>query len=124
MNTFIRCAPRAGWGVVAVFAAALTLVSQVVHADQSGELETVVSATRTETPASHVGSSVTVISAEELRVNQYQWVFEALRQVPRVVVARSGSYRAVTPVFIRGSNSNHTLALVDGPEPAHPSSPT
>jgi len=124
MNTFIRCAPCAQWGVVVVFAAALTLVSQVVHADQSGELETVVSATRTETPASHVGSSVTVISAEELRVNQYQWVFEALRQVPGVDVVRSGSFGAVTSVFTRGTNSNHTLALGDGVELADPSSPT
>ncbi len=124
MNTFIRCAPHARWGVVAVFAAALILVSQVVHADQSGELETVVSATRTETPASHVGSSVTVISAEELRANQYVWIFEALRQVPGVDVVRNGSYGAVTSVFIRGTNSNHTLALVDGVELADPSSPT
>src|SRR5258707_13363597 len=133
MNTFIRCASHARWGVVAVFAAALILVSQVVHADQSGEearnpsqakLETVVSATRTETPASHVGSSVTVISAEELKANQYLWISEALRLVPGVDVVRNGSYGAVTSVFIRGTNSNHTLALVDGVELADPSSPT
>jgi vitamin B12 transporter len=124
MNTFIRCAPHARWGVVVVFAAALILVSRVVQADQSSELETVVSATRMETPASHVGSSVTVISAEELTANQYRWVFEALRQVPGVDVVRSGSYGAVTSVFIRGTNSNHTLALVDGVELADPSSPT
>ncbi len=133
MNTFIRCAPRARWGVAALFAAVLILVSPLVYADQSGaedrnpseaKLETVVGATRMETPASHVGSSVTVISAEELKANQYQWVFEALRQVPGVDVVRSGSFGAITSVFIRGANSNHTLALVDGVELADPSNPT
>jgi vitamin B12 transporter len=130
MKTFIQCALHA----------AFVLVSVVVFADQSAaedpnasntssqstpqrdsKLETVVTATRTETPSSHVGSTVTVISGEELKAGQYQWVSEALRQVPGVDVVRSGSYGAVTSVFIRGANSNHTLALVDGVELADPS---
>jgi vitamin B12 transporter len=67
---------------------------------------------------------VTVISAEELKENQYQWVSEALEQVPGVDVVRSGSYGAITSVFVRGANSNQTLALVDGVELADPSNPT
>jgi vitamin B12 transporter len=122
MNTFIRCTPPDGRGAAVLFAAVNVLISAVVFAQASGgELETVVTATRTETPASHIGSSVTVISAEELKINQYEWVSEALRQVPGVDVVRNGGFGGVTSVFIRGANSNHTLALVDGIEIEDPS---
>ncbi len=88
---------------------------------QESKYETIVTGTRTETPSSHVGSTVTVISGEDLKSGQYEWVSDALREVPGVDVVRSGSYGAVTSVFIRGANSNHTLALVDGVELADPS---
>jgi len=138
MKTFIQCAWHSRCRV-AVLVAPFILVSVVVFADQSGaedpnapktssqsterqsKYETVVTATRTETPSSHIGSAVTVISGEELTTGQYLWLSEALRQVPGVDVVRSGSYGAVTSVFIRGANSNHTLALVDGVELADPS---
>jgi len=123
MNTFIRWTPPDGRGAV-LFAAVNVLTSAVVFAQASGgELETVVTATRTATPASHIGSSVTVISAEELQINQYEWVYDALRQVPGVDVVRNGGFGGVTSVFIRGANSNHTLALVDGIELEDPSTP-
>src|SRR5215813_14909136 len=122
MNTFIRCTPPDGRGAAVLFAAVNVLTSAAVFAAASeGELETVVTATRTETPASHIGSSVTVISAEELKINQYEWIYEALRQVPGVDVVRNGGFGGVTSVFIRGANSNHTLALVDGIELEDPS---
>src|SRR5262245_36318138 len=121
MNTFIRCTPPDGRGVAMLFAAVNILTSAAVFAEASGGLETVVTATRTETPASHIGSSVTVISAEELKINQYEWIYEALRQVPGVDVVRNGGFGGVTSVFIRGANSNHTLALVDGIELEDPS---
>jgi len=122
MNTFIRCTPPDGRGAAVLFAAVNVLTSAAVFAAASeGELETVVTATRTETPASHIGSSVTVITAEELKINQYQWVSEALRQVPGVDVVRNGGFGGLTSVFIRGANPNHTLALVDGIEIEDPS---
>ena len=122
MNTFVRCTPPDGRGVAMLFAAVSVWTSAAVFAEAPG-LETVVTATRTETPASHIGSSVTVISAEELQINQYEWVYDALRQVPGVDVVRNGGFGGVTSIFIRGANSNHTLALVDGIELEDPSTP-
>ena len=128
------------WCAAVVWAVAFTLIPVAVLADQPGQedakpsetssastppteskYETVVTATRTETPSSHVGSTVTVISGDDLKSGQFEWVSDALRLVPGVDVVRSGSYGAVTSVFIRGANSNHTLALVDGVELADPS---
>jgi vitamin B12 transporter len=74
-----------------------------------------------ETPAAHLGSTVTVISGEELEKRQVDFVADALREVPGVDVVRTGGFGATTAVFIRGANANHTLALVDGIELADPS---
>jgi len=138
MNTIIQRNTPA-W-CAAGAAVALTLAPVAVLADQpsteepkasetssesapptESKYETVVTATRAETPSSHVGSTVTVISGDDLKSGQFEWVSDALRLVPGVDVVRSGSYGAVTSVFIRGANSNHTLALVDGVELADPS---
>lgn len=41
-------------------------------------------------------------------------VFDLLRTVPGVQLARTGTDGAQTSLFMRGSNSNHTLILLDG----------
>jgi len=76
----------------------------------------VVTATRVETPQEEVTTSVTVITAEDIRKQQAETVLEVLRNVPGVDVVQSGSRGDITSVFIRGSNSNQVLVLVDGME--------
>lgn len=86
--------------------------------------ETVVTATRGETPAVQVGSSVTVITAKEIDKSQKTSVADVLRTVPGLDVVRSGGQGQVVSVFTRGTNSNHTLVLIDGIEATDPSNPT
>ena len=76
--------------------------------------EIVVSANRVETPASEVGSAVTIISREEIERRHQTSVLELLRTVPGLEVAQTGGPGKVASVFIRGGNSSHTLVLVDG----------
>ncbi|MCP4657777.1 MAG: TonB-dependent receptor, partial [bacterium] len=76
--------------------------------------EIVVTANRLEAPAETVGSSVTVITAEEIARRRKTSVAELLRTVPGIEVARSGGPGQVTSLFIRGGNSSHALVLVDG----------
>jgi vitamin B12 transporter len=78
--------------------------------------EIVVTATRTETPVAEVGSSVTVITADEIERSRQSSVVELLRDVPAVDVVRTGSYGSSTTVFIRGAKSEQTLVLIDGIE--------
>lgn len=78
----------------------------------SGEI--VVTANRLPSPAETVGSSVTVISQEEIERRHETSVLDLLRTVPGLEVARTGGPGAVTSVFIRGASSNHTLVLIDG----------
>ena len=78
------------------------------------EEEIVVSANRIELPARNVGSSVTVIRREEIERRHKTTVLELLRTVPGLEVAQTGGPGKTTSVFIRGSNSSHTLVLLDG----------
>ncbi|MBI2987845.1 MAG: TonB-dependent receptor [Deltaproteobacteria bacterium] len=76
----------------------------------------VVTATRIETPQQEVTTSVTVITSEDIRAQQAEMVLEVLRNVTGVDVVQSGSRGNTTSIFIRGSNSNQVLVLVDGME--------
>ena len=72
------------------------------------------SASQVEIPLSQSSSAVTVITGEELRDRQVTTVADALRQVPGLSVARSGSAGALTSVFPRGGESDYTLVYIDG----------
>ncbi len=76
--------------------------------------EVVVTATRTEVPLEELGVSATVISAEEIRQRQATDLLELLRDVSGLTVVQSGSRGAVTELYSRGTESNHTLVLIDG----------
>jgi len=85
--------------------------------------EVVVTATGIETPAEEVDSTITVLTREELDRKQRRTVADALTEVPGVDVRRTGGPGTVTSVFLRGTDSDHTLVLVDGVEFNDPSSP-
>jgi vitamin B12 transporter len=63
---------------------------------------------------STVGSSVTVVTGDDLRRQQVRHAGEYLRGLPGVTVSRGGGFAAQTQVRIRGAEANHTLVLIDG----------
>lgn len=75
-----------------------------------------VTSTRTETPLEQVTTSATVITAKDIQAQQAETVLQALRTVPGLDVVQSGSRGNNTSVFIRGSESDHVLVLIDGVE--------
>jgi vitamin B12 transporter len=75
-----------------------------------------VTATRTETPLKQVTTSASVITGANIQAQQAETVLEALRAVPGLDVVQTGSRGAGTAVFIRGSESDHVLVLIDGVE--------
>lgn len=90
----------------------------------AGQNPIVVTATRIATPESRIGSSVSVITAEEIARRQYKSVAAALRALPGVDVVQSGGPGQQTSVFIRGASASHTLVLIDGINITDPSNPT
>jgi vitamin B12 transporter len=78
--------------------------------------DVVVSATLEETTTDKVGSSVTVITAEQIEKMQARTVLEALQFAPGVEIAQNGGLGQTASVFIRGAKSEHTLLMIDGVE--------
>lgn len=89
--------------------------SQVIQLQLAPVQESiVVTPNRTETPASLVGSTTTVITKDEIDARQEATVSDLLQTVPGVTVNRSGGYGAVTSIFTRGGDSDYTKVLLDG----------
>jgi vitamin B12 transporter len=74
----------------------------------------VTTATRTPESPLTIGSAVETISAAELERRQANSLASALGSVPGAPLFASGQSGAVASLFMRGSNSNQTLFLVDG----------
>ena len=109
---------RSGIGAIGIGVVAGVSLAVGARGEDMGEtveLEPViVTATRTEANPNVLGSSVTVITAEELANNRVTTVLEALRAVPGLDVVQSGGPGRITSVFIRGHNSEHTRVMLDG----------
>ena len=94
--------------------AALTalLVSNAASAD---EVETVVvTATRTEQPAEKTGASISVLTADDLKTQQTVVLSDILKEVPSLIINRTGGVGQVTTVSIRGAEQGQTVTLIDG----------
>ncbi len=76
--------------------------------------EVVVTAEAVPADASSLGVAVTVVDRAAIDRSRSATVADLLRAVPGVDVARSGGPGGVTSLFLRGTNSNSTLVLVDG----------
>jgi vitamin B12 transporter len=83
----------------------------------------VVSATLMPTPENQVGSSVSLITADDIVQKQERTLPEVLNDMPGLNVVQTGSPGGTTSVFIRGTNSNHTKVFIDGIDVSDPSSP-
>jgi outer membrane receptor protein involved in Fe transport len=76
--------------------------------------QVVVSASLGGALAPETGSSVTVVSQNEIQNEGFDTLADALRNVPGVAINRTGQLGAVTSAFIRGGNSNYNLVMIDG----------
>ena len=95
--------------------AVLSSIAVAHAADAPNTLDTVVvTANRAATPLDEVLSSVTVISRDDIDRLQPRNVQDLLTGLPGVVMTSAGGIGEQTSLFMRGTNSSHTLVLVDG----------
>jgi len=93
----------------------MLLLALLAAAAGSAALEPViVTATRTAMPEDESLSSVDVIGGDVLLRQPAADLGDALRFVPGVEVARLGGPGQQTSLFVRGTDSNHVLVLMDG----------
>lgn len=83
----------------------------------------IVSATRTPTPISQVGASVSVIDAAALQSRQYQFAGDAIADVAGAAIAQNGAFGGQSALRIRGEASGRTLVRIDGVVVNDPSAP-
>ena len=105
--------PRFAHVAVALSVVPCTVVfAQAKDTTQLGTV--VVSASKVPRPASTLTQAVTVLLGEDLRARGITRVADALREVPGASLVQSGSYGAVTSLFLRGGESRYTKVLIDG----------
>lgn len=74
----------------------------------------IVTATRTEIPVNDAIVPVTVITRNQIEQSLASDLAELLRFEAGIDIGRNGGPGQATSVFLRGTESNHTLVLVDG----------
>jgi vitamin B12 transporter len=104
------------------FAACLAAVLPCVAHAQSAE-DLVVTATRVPSLVENIPAGVTVIDRKTIEERGYVTLVDALTAVPGLHVAQSGGPGSQASVFIRGTNSNHVLVLIDGVPVNDPADP-
>ena len=85
--------------------------------------ETVVVSSRVEMPLRHIGTSVSVLSAQDIRLAGYNSLFDVLRGQASVAASNSGGAGKATSLSIRGEDGFRTLVLVDGIDISDTASP-
>ncbi|HET6806606.1 MAG TPA: TonB-dependent vitamin B12 receptor [Frateuria sp.] len=74
----------------------------------------IVTATRTAITVDDALSSVTVLTREDIDRLQPVSLIDLLQGLPGVTFAQSGGLGQQSSLFLRGTNSSHTLLLIDG----------
>lgn len=97
--------------------ALLSCVAMAHATDQNGTQQlspVVVTATRSAMPVDETLAPVTVITRADIVRLQPQSVQDLLSGLPGVAFGNAGGIGQQTSLFMRGTNSSHTLVLVDG----------
>jgi vitamin B12 transporter len=93
----------------------LALVSQLaIAAERDPSLPEITSVARRPQLLDEAKASVTLITRADIEAMQAQDAVQLLRQVAGIDLSRTGGPGSATSVLMRGSNSNHTLVLIDG----------
>ncbi len=99
-----------------VFAVVTTTcsVSIPVHAEEISQDAVLVTATRTAQTTDETLAAVTVITRSDIERSQAKTATDLLSGLAGVETSTSGGYGKATSIYLRGTNSDHVLVLIDG----------
>ena len=92
----------------------LAFVTPSFSAENIALEDVVVTATRTPQPREAVIADVTVIDTVEIERGGQTTLIELLQQQPGVEADNNGGPGKPSSIFMRGSNANHVVVLIDG----------
>ena len=90
------------------------LESQATDTSSTRLQDVVVTAAGTPVELREAPATTTVIDGERLREQGIATLADALREVPGIAIARSGSFGGTTTLFVRGGERDYTKVLIDG----------
>ena len=93
---------------------AASVVSSYATADNTESDPIFVTATRTAQTADESLASVTVITRQDIERSQAASVSELLTGLAGIDSTVNGGYGKTTSLFLRGTNSDHVLVMIDG----------
>lgn len=91
-----------------------TVPASAVVVDDTEVDPVIVTATRTAQTADATLASVSVITREDIERRQARSVPDALRGIPGLAITNNGGAGKTTSFFLRGTESDHVLVLIDG----------
>ena len=112
----------------ALLGAFIMSAASVAHA-QTTETEdkvldiVIVEGSRLNQTETEIGSSVSIISADDIELIGYQFALDAVAAAPGATINQNGAFGGLASVRIRGASSEQTLVLIDGVPVTDPSSP-
>lgn len=108
----------------AVSVSILWPVSAQTTSDEPATLDTIiVEGSRLDQTAAEIGSTVSIITATDLKEMGFNYAVDAVASAPGVTVNQNGSFGGSASVRIRGASSEQTLVLIDGIVVNDPTSP-
>lgn len=99
---------------ISLFAASLLCGSYAQAVLPTTTETTVITANRTAMSVDETLASVTVITREDIERSQVRSTQELLRRYANVTIKNTGGRGKQTSMFLRGTESTHTLFLIDG----------
>ena len=76
--------------------------------------EIIVKSTRSETNIYQLGSSLDIITSEQIKKSGFNFVNEVLQTIPGLYISQNGALGGTATARIRGAASGQTLVLIDG----------
>ena len=101
---------RRSFAVLLAFTLSLAATAQVIQPKDT----IIVTATRTEISVNDAIVPVTVITREQIEQSLATDLAELVRFEAGIDIGRNGGPGQATSIFLRGTESNHTLVLIDG----------
>ena len=118
----MKCFLRVSVSLAVLAASSPALAEEAAHAVASEGDSIIVTATRAPLTLDEIPASIAVLDKAAIDRAQDIGVTELLLRTPGVSLSRNGGYGTATSLRIRGAESEHTVAVIDGVKLNDPSS--
>ena len=104
-----------------ILAMAAPALAQAIDTEETKLDTVIVSGSRLGQTEAEIGTSVSVITGEEIQQQGFDFALDAVASAPGVTINQNGAFGGNASVRIRGASSGQTLVLIDGVPVGDPS---